>query len=272
MNFATRNVGKFRVEQGGQRTQNTAFRLTAQSEQNEVVARKDGVHYLGHNRVFVNDNPRKYRLARAQPEDQVVAQFVFDAARKHAFFTKLRMTTKLGKGLRKSTQGWGTSRVPTVRPHVQSIVGILRQFTSSPRRHGEHGEEQKSISNHSRRGVLSDPDEMSGRAQSLARSLALAPVCSASATLGSTERRCKSRCGKGISIPASFRDCIIANATSLVISKPLFSCMTQKCSSKSRVKSPNPLKYAIGSGLVSTSSCFPAAPRRISSTSLGSEP
>src|SRR5271169_227702 len=68
------------------------------------------------------------------------------------------------------------------------------------------------------------------------------PPCNRPAAAESTERTCRSRCGKGILMPASANISMAANATSLEIWRPLFSCITQKCSSKLRALSPNPVK------------------------------
>src|SRR6516165_10762530 len=97
MNFAAGNVRQLGIEQGSECPQDATLRLTTQSQQNEIVARQDCVYDLGHNRIFVSDNAGKHLLPRAQPDDQVVAQLVFDAPREDTLFGKLRMTTKLQK-------------------------------------------------------------------------------------------------------------------------------------------------------------------------------
>src|SRR3974390_662462 len=91
------------------------------------MARRDGIDHLRDGGVVIANDAGEHRVIGTQPREQVVAKLVFNPARAQALFGKLRMTPKLGEGLRKITQGRGTSRVPTSRPHSQSIVGILRQ-------------------------------------------------------------------------------------------------------------------------------------------------
>ena len=61
MNFAARNKGYLRIEQGGQRPQNAALGLSAQPEQNEVMPRKNRVHDLRNDGIVVADNTREDR-------------------------------------------------------------------------------------------------------------------------------------------------------------------------------------------------------------------
>ena len=68
------------VEQVGQRAQDTCLRLPAQSEDDQVVPREDGVPDLRDDRIVVADDAGKQRLAAAQLVDQVVAEFLPDGA------------------------------------------------------------------------------------------------------------------------------------------------------------------------------------------------
>ncbi len=55
------DVGAGGVEQGGERAQDARFGLAAQAEQDEVVAREDGVDELGDDGVFVADDAGEER-------------------------------------------------------------------------------------------------------------------------------------------------------------------------------------------------------------------
>lgn len=65
MNLAAREVGNLWIKQGRQRAQNAALRLSAQTEQNEIVARQNGVNQLRDNRVFVPHDAGEHRLIAA---------------------------------------------------------------------------------------------------------------------------------------------------------------------------------------------------------------
>ena len=60
-----------------QAAQNAALRLSAQSEQDEIVPRQHRVGDLRQNRFFVPVNARKERLAGFQLLENVGAKFVF---------------------------------------------------------------------------------------------------------------------------------------------------------------------------------------------------
>ena len=61
VNFASGDIWHLRIEQRGQRAQDAAFRLPAQSQQNEIVPRKNGVDDLRHHRVVISHNAGKHR-------------------------------------------------------------------------------------------------------------------------------------------------------------------------------------------------------------------
>ena len=88
MNLASGQIRHLRIEQRRQRSQDAAFGLAAQSEQNEIVARKNGVDDLRHDRVVVADDARKHRgvAVLAQARSQVFAQFILDPARAQTLF------------------------------------------------------------------------------------------------------------------------------------------------------------------------------------------
>ena len=82
--FGAGNVRRVGVEQCRQCPQNAGFRLAAQAEEDEVVAREHRVDDLRDDRVVVTDDAREERFfgARggAQAGDQVVAELIFDGA------------------------------------------------------------------------------------------------------------------------------------------------------------------------------------------------
>ena len=80
------DVGAVRVEQRGEGAEDARFGLAAEAEEDEVVAREDGVDDLGDDRVFVADDAGEERglvlRGRRELGDEVFAQLVFDAAGK----------------------------------------------------------------------------------------------------------------------------------------------------------------------------------------------
>ena len=79
VNLAAGDVRQLCVKQRGQGAQDAALGLPAQSEQNEIMARKNGVDDLGHYGVVIADDAGKNGAASAKLDDQVVAHFVFHA-------------------------------------------------------------------------------------------------------------------------------------------------------------------------------------------------
>ncbi len=79
-----------RIEQRRQGAQDAAFGLAAQAEQNEIVPRKNSVHDLRHDRVFIADDAGKNAgvVVVTQAGDEVVAEFILHAAGAQAFFGK----------------------------------------------------------------------------------------------------------------------------------------------------------------------------------------
>src|SRR6185312_6890081 len=63
MNFATGHIGHLRIEQSGQRTQNTALGLATQTQKDEVMTGKNCVDELRYDRIFIADNAGKNSLA-----------------------------------------------------------------------------------------------------------------------------------------------------------------------------------------------------------------
>ena len=56
VNLAAGDVGHLRIEQRGQGAQDAALGLAAQSQQNEIVARKNRIDDLRHDRVVISDD------------------------------------------------------------------------------------------------------------------------------------------------------------------------------------------------------------------------
>src|SRR6185436_12594074 len=67
-----------RIEQRGERAKNSGLRLSAQSEQNEIVAAEKSVHYLRHDRLFVADHAVKDRLTCGEPREEIGAKLILD--------------------------------------------------------------------------------------------------------------------------------------------------------------------------------------------------
>ena len=80
VNLAACDVRRPLVQQRGQHADQARLGLPAQSQQNEIVARKHGVDHLRHHGIFVSDDAGKQLLAALNLADQIVAEFVFDAA------------------------------------------------------------------------------------------------------------------------------------------------------------------------------------------------
>src|SRR6266850_2123883 len=70
VNFRTGNYRKAFIQQFSQLADYPAFRLAAQTEQNEVVSRQDGVDQLRDNGVVVANDSGKKLFPRAQFRDQ----------------------------------------------------------------------------------------------------------------------------------------------------------------------------------------------------------
>jgi glycerophosphoryl diester phosphodiesterase len=84
VNLASRYHRDRIVEQSGQRAEKATLRLTAQTKQNEIVARQDRVDDLRYNGFVVPDDAGEEQVARAQACDQVFAHFVANRTPFHA--------------------------------------------------------------------------------------------------------------------------------------------------------------------------------------------
>src|SRR5271166_2699848 len=129
VNFAAPQVREVRIKKAGERTQDAAFRLSAQSEENEVVPREDRVNNLRDDGVIIADDAGEDRAAGAYARHEIVAHLVLHAPVAHSWFGKLLAATKLTQSLRKIAQGLDTSqghgRHPC-RKRMAPNVGILR--------------------------------------------------------------------------------------------------------------------------------------------------
>ena len=68
------------VQERRQRAQDPALRLAAETEEDKVVPRQDGVDQLGNDRLVVADDAGEERVSRRQLPDEVVADFVLHRA------------------------------------------------------------------------------------------------------------------------------------------------------------------------------------------------
>src|SRR5580704_13057428 len=89
-NLAAGEIRHMRIKQCRKRAQNTAFRLSSQAEQNEVVPRENRVHNLWHNRIVIADNAGKNTrvITVTQAGDQVFTKLVFHTAGAQTIFGK----------------------------------------------------------------------------------------------------------------------------------------------------------------------------------------
>ena len=78
VDFAAGDDGQCRIEQRRQRTKDSRLRLTARSEQNEIVATQKCVDDLGHDRLFVADHAMEDRLAGSETGKEIRTNLIFD--------------------------------------------------------------------------------------------------------------------------------------------------------------------------------------------------
>ena len=78
VNFASRDIRGYLIQQGGHQTNEAGFGLAAQAQQDEVVARQDGIDHLGHHGVFVAQDAGKQVFPALDFADQIIAEFVLD--------------------------------------------------------------------------------------------------------------------------------------------------------------------------------------------------
>ena len=77
VDFAAGDHGNFRVEELDQAAQDAALRLAAQAQQDEIVARKQGVDDLRNHAVFVAMDAGKQRLVPLDRAQQIAANLIF---------------------------------------------------------------------------------------------------------------------------------------------------------------------------------------------------
>ena len=76
MNFAAGDVGNLGVKKFDQAAQDAALGLAAQAEQDEIVARQNGVGDLRQDRFFVAVNAGEERFARFELAQQIRAHLI----------------------------------------------------------------------------------------------------------------------------------------------------------------------------------------------------
>src|SRR6266700_3457932 len=104
MNLAASYVGRVRVEQRSESAKNAAFGLAAQTQKNEIMARKNGIHDLRDNGVVITDDAGENRIILSQLCDQIIAQLIFHTARAQFFFRK-GASAQLAEGEGKTHRG-----------------------------------------------------------------------------------------------------------------------------------------------------------------------
>src|ERR1700683_4990150 len=88
VDLAARDVRHLRIEQCGEGAEDAAFRLSAQAEQDEIMARENGIDDLRYDSVVVANDAGKYGATFAQPGHKVFAELVFNAARAETRFSE----------------------------------------------------------------------------------------------------------------------------------------------------------------------------------------
>ena len=78
VDFTAGHHGDDLIQKFHQPAENPALGLTTQSQQNHVVARQDGIHDLGNDRVFIADDSRKHRLVCLKFWDKIRPHFIFN--------------------------------------------------------------------------------------------------------------------------------------------------------------------------------------------------
>ncbi len=78
--FAAGNVRQPFVQQSGQHADDAGLGLAAQSQQDEIVPRQNGVHDLWNHGIFEADHAREQVLAALEFADQILAQLAFHGA------------------------------------------------------------------------------------------------------------------------------------------------------------------------------------------------
>ncbi len=85
VNLAAGNRGNFGIQQRGQAAQDARLGLPAQSQQDEVVPRKQRIDDLRDHRFFVAVNAGEQRIALFQARQKIFAQFLLHAALRDLF-------------------------------------------------------------------------------------------------------------------------------------------------------------------------------------------
>ena len=80
VDLAARDDRHVLIEQLDELSENPALRLPAEAQQDEMMAREQRVHELGHDGVVVADDAREERLVQFQTLEQVGPDLVADAA------------------------------------------------------------------------------------------------------------------------------------------------------------------------------------------------
>src|ERR1700675_1907680 len=112
VDFASLHDRNMWVHEAGEVAKNPRFRLAAQAEKNEMMARKDGVDDLGYYRVVVPVQAGKERLALFHLAHQILAQLLSHTSLRDSLFGPLT-AAKLTEGFRELAAG-----APFLRPNL----------------------------------------------------------------------------------------------------------------------------------------------------------
>ena len=86
VDFASGNVRKLWIEQGGQGAKDAALGLSTQTKQYKIMPGQNCIDDLRHYRVVIAHNARKNHFSGAQTRDEIVAQLVLHSAGAKPFF------------------------------------------------------------------------------------------------------------------------------------------------------------------------------------------
>ena len=124
MDFASGDVGNFQVQELDQAAQDAALGLASQTEENEIVARENGVGDLRQYSFFVTVNPREERLSGFQLLQEIRAEFFLDGAARCS-----RRVFRKSCAIRRALQvSWSSGSPDSIAVPLYATRGIAAEF------------------------------------------------------------------------------------------------------------------------------------------------
>ena len=80
MNLASLDVRHGFIQQSGEHTDQASLGLAPQSQEDEIVSRKDCIYHLRHDRIFVTEDAGKKGLPALNSTYQIIPEFVFNGS------------------------------------------------------------------------------------------------------------------------------------------------------------------------------------------------